>query len=266
MKLSKREIIMLTILFIIAVIFIEASLIITPGLDNISKLTAQEAELKMQVDEINLNLISIDALTEKRDNNLAEINALSTPFIDGLNSDVLLLYVHDLLQANQFAPEGYGVTTVVPTVLSPRAIEVVNLSYQISDLALEYQKLQNPEPAEPGEDILPPETAGEGSVEQLSLNITAIGRYEQVLGLIDQIQNKQRTIAISNLNLYYLDVDQLQVEMTLRFIGINKIEHIADDLTEWTRPAYDGGSANPYNAIIVPPVLPEISTIPTLIE
>jgi len=254
MKLSKREIVMLAILFIIAIVFIEVRLIIAPGIVKVGKLTSEIASLEAQIDEININLASIDALTKTRDENLDKINQLSTPFLDGVESDVLLLYMHDLLQANLFSPDGYSISTVRTTVLSPKEIGMSSLTYRLSDLAEQYQQLKNPDSEQPNGEPAEPEKSVDGSVEEFSIHVTAVGSYEQVIGLVSQIQGLERTITITSLNLYFMEVDQLQIDMTVQFIGVQKLEPKEDDMAIWTRPEYDGGTEDPYGSTLEPVV------------
>ena len=252
MKLSKREIVMLAVLIIIAIVFIEFRLIITPGIANISKLSVELTSLEADVDEINLNLASIDSLTKTRDKNLAEIDTLSIPFLNGIKPDVLLLFMHDLMQTNLFTPDGYSISTVETAILSADAIEISKLAYQLSDLADQYHQLQSPETSEPSTEPQAQVAEGDGTVELFSIHVTAVGSYAQVISLIDQIKSMNRTMTFSSFNLYYLDVDQLQIDLTLQFVGITKITSATDDLTIWTRPEFDGGIEDPYGNIVTP--------------
>ena len=250
MKLSKREIVMLAVLFIIAIVFVEFRLIITPGINRVSKLSADLVSLEAKVDEININLASIDALTEKRDNNLEEINVLSTPFINEIKPDVLLLFMHDLMRSNLFLPDGYSISGIQTSVLSEKTINVIDLTYQLSDLADQYQQLQNPTDTIPDNQAQVDDSTG--SVEIFSVHVTAIGTYSQINTLVDQIQTYNRTMTITGLNIYYIGEDQLQLDLTVQFIGIKKLVPVTDDFTVWPRPDYDGGLEDPYGNIITP--------------
>jgi len=247
MKLSKREIVMLSVLLIVAILFVEYRLIIVPGLNRVTALMSTNEQLEAQVDEINLNLASIDNLKKKRDSNLAEIETLSKPFINGLKSDVLLLFTQDLLAQNNLLVSSFGLAPVEIAALTPEAINVLNLTYELADLADQYRALQNAGTETPGPktNMADPNDAA-GQVELFSVQVTAVCSYEQLFTMIDQIQKMERTISIANLSVSYFSPTEINVSMTLQFVGIKKLNEQDDPLIVWTKPALVPSEGNPY--------------------
>ncbi len=252
MKLSKREIILLTLLIIIGLFYLEYQFVFAPGLDHFNELTTKQAELDAQIDEITLNLKMAEVFAKKRDESLKQIETLSAPFIDGLKSDSLLLFTHDLMQRNGFLPSAYTLSMIEGASLVPNQLDINELTYQLGQLAEQYKNTETnaPKETEPA-DNQPSTTPSEenqdsDAVEQLTIQINAETSYAQILQLLDDLKGLNRSIIVSDLKINSTSAESLNVDISLFFIGIKSLEPRNDDLTQWSRAPYDGGSANPY--------------------
>lgn len=252
MNLTKREIIMIVLLLIVGILFIEYRVIIAPGLARYQDLLVESEQVQAQVDEINLNLSSIDTLAEKRDSNLSEIDRLSTPFINGLEPEILLQFSYDLVARNGFIVSGYGIAPIEVASLRPEEIDVMNLAYKLSDIASSYRKLQGDigdDPNGQGDADSSEANETDDQVELLTVQISAVASYDQLLALMAEIQGMQRTITISNLDVSYFSPTELNIDLSLQFIGIRKLTDQEDPLTEWTRPVPITSEGSPYGTL-----------------
>lgn len=292
MRLTKREIVLLVILAIIGLTFVEYKFLFAPGLATYSKLLSEEANLKSEVEAIRIKLVTKDAISKKRDENLARIAVLAAPYFDSLATDALLVSTHELMRKNNFALEQYGITQVRVVELTADQAEAVELSYLLKDLAEQYQALKNaekpstgsggnqtgdqtgspatatptpaptpaptPGPADGGEKV-----AGD-QAEILAFSIIAQGNYEQIRSLLTDIAAWQRTVIITSLMIEPDEGDMINMTLDLNFYGITKLETQSDPLNEWQRPPFNSGTGNPYGQMPEPVnVTPSPTPAPT---
>ena len=213
MKLSKREIIMLTLLILIAMVFVEYRFVIVPGIARYDELVMKRDQVSMQVDAIKLNIATTKNLAAKRDANLAEIREVSKPFIDKVQPDTLLAFTHDLFLRHGFDIVSYDPGAVLAAQMTPEFTAAIELTYDLKVLAQQYQNLDQPEPTlAPGENGNEEQPGGEGEppaddengkdiVERYSVIIEADGSYAQVYDLLADIQSMNRSVFISNINM-----------------------------------------------------------------
>ena len=277
MKLSKREIVMLTFLIILGMIFVEYRFVIMPSITQYDELTLKADEVQAQVDTIKLTIATAKNLEKKRDENLVKIKELSVPYIDGVNPDSLLAYTHELVLKHELVLESYSPSAVIVNQMTPEQAIAFNLTYDLKSLAEKYQQIGQ---ATPTPTPTPSENADSGQntgnenapkdfVEQYNIIIMAKGTYAQIYSFIQEIQSLNRSIIISNINIQPTtdsvtvpdaaspDVTApdvivpgqdtiLGVELWLNFYGITKLIPADEPINDWSRPAVTGKTDNPF--------------------
>ncbi|HBP38502.1 MAG TPA: hypothetical protein DD640_07140 [Clostridiales bacterium] len=270
MKLSKREVIMLTLLLIIALVFIEYRFILKPGLETFKKLQTEENDLINTIDNINFDLTVAKAMEKTRDENLTEIVDLSVPFLDGVAPDALLVFTHAMLQKHGFNPSIYGPSPLQSQLLTTDEATITRLTYRIKEIAVEYQALHK-EAGEPtGGETAPAVTDKEiiDEVERYSVQVVATGTFAQIKELLDDFDSLNRTIIINSI--YMTPVDTitglLDIEFWVNYYGIEKLEPSDDPLNKWTRESQPVSTADPYVALPTPTPAPTEETAETTAE
>ena len=250
MKLSRREII---ILAIIALVFIEVRLLISPGLNKLTELNLQLNNLQGEYEMINFNLTIAENSRKTRDNNLEEIGNLSEPFLDGVTPDSLLVYTHEMLAKHGLTPYSYIPAEVEPEILQPEQVTVNELTYQLKELAQQYRMLNSDGSSGDGNSTDTnsgnsgnPES--DSTVENFSLQVVAAGTYEQMKSMMDDFTQLGKTLLISRLNISLGTggEDQLNFEFTIDYYGIAKLTDNTDPLNEWKRQAFQSGTQSPF--------------------
>jgi hypothetical protein len=250
MKLSKRETTMLLILLIIALAFVEFRLILTPGMKNLTKLSAEKDELELQYQNINFNLTLAKTNEQKRDEYLASINTLAEPYLDGVTPDSLLVFTHEMLIKHGFSPFNYKPSARSTVFLQPEQAAVVQLNYRMKEIAEEYNNLgKAPDPTDQ-----PTETNGnvEGindMMELFSMQITANGTYEQIKALLDDFDSLGKTVMLTDISLNPVDTATglLNANFTVNYFGITKLVSSDDPLNEWTRETQPTATNDPFS-------------------
>lgn len=260
MKLSKREIILMTLLLVIALIFAETKFILTPGIEKLADLQNQEQALDSEIQTIDLNLALAKNLEKKNEDNLVEINKLSEPMLDGVSPDTLLVYMHELLLKHGFTPVSYNPSSLSAGLLEPGQAEISQMTYRIKEIAQEYKNLQKQDSEEPQ----PTETdtgdaIQEDIVESFNMLIFASGSYDQIKALLDELDSLNRSIIIANIRISPseatvdptdLVIKPLAVELSINFYGIEKLVTTDDKLNQWTRETQPVSTEDPYYSII----------------
>lgn len=262
MKLTKREIILLSFLIIIALVFIEFTLILKPGLDRLSELNAEQADMQFRVDTINLDLTVAKNNEKKRDENLQKINELGAPFLNGVTTDALLVFTHEMLIKHGFSPFSYSPSSLSSELLQPESAEITALSYRLKEIAVEYNSLGTAEP-EPGEPTTPTpsEVQVNDVVERYTVQVTASGSYDMIKALLDDYQSLNRTIIITNMSMTpNPTVGMLDVMFYVNYYGVEKLDQSPDPINTWTRETQPVTTVDPYNPAAVPTLPTE--TIP----
>ena len=269
MKLSKREIVMLVILLIFAIVFIEYRFVVVPGFTRLDERKAEQAALSEQVSQIKINLATFDMLNEKLQENIDAINRQSKPFYDGLMPDFLLDLSRDLLLRNGLEVNEYTAQelTVVPIDVPDTVLQ--EMSYQLKLLAQQYRDIKSPDAQETSPDPVEQPGQEESNVssdelELYKISISAVGTYEQIRNLLADIESQSRTIRVND---FIVNVDQLvgklDLSMTLEFYGITWLfSDIGGQDADWPREQINGGNSNPY--IEVTPTPNETTTVATV--
>ena len=241
MKLSKREIIMLTVLIVIAVFFIEARLIITPAMTRVNEMRSQVDSLQAEYQMINYNLAVAENSKKTRDENLVSIEALSMGFLNGVTPDALLHYTHTMLEKHGFMPYNYGPTPIGALLLQTDQVEVSELNYRLKTIAQEYRRLNpssptdDPDPGEGGSGTEP--GSANDIVEIFTVKVSATGSYAQVKALLDDYDSLGKQIIFTNFNMSSAqgEAGLLSVSFSINYYGIDKLTPGEDSLNEWVR-------------------------------
>lgn len=264
MKLSKRELILLILLLIIGLSFLEYRFVLMPGLAKFSDLTAKEAALDGKIDTINTDVKIAEAMQKTLTDNLAKIDKLGQPFLDGVSPDTLLLFTHQMLVKHGFAVSNYSPSPVNSSILLPETAEVTELTYRIKQIAEEYRAAENgtpvvTEPSAPTE-TTPTEKPADTVVEYYTLMVNATGSYEQIKAMLDEFDSMNRKILIKNINMTPSQsvANLLDIEFWIEYYGIEKLEPTTDPLNEWNRETSPAGTEDPY-------AVPTIETTETTI-
>ena len=250
MRLSKREIVMLILLIVIALVFIEFRFIIRPGLDRYETLLNRQ---NMVTDEVNLVMINIASLESRQKtlkSNLDEIKVLSKPYFEGIKIDNLLNYSRDIILQNEITIISYTPGPAQVTQITLPQVQLHESLYKLKELAQSY-KGSTGSPDQGGN----PDSLTE-DIELFELPISVTGTYEQLRNLLTDIERQNRTMRVNNLTIEVNEqYEMLSMSFTLEFYGLEKlVPDGTDPITKWPRAPFDGGTENPYPIKIAPPV------------
>lgn len=271
MKLSKREIFMLTFLIIIALVFIEFQLIITPGLASLGEITTKQADMQFQIDTINNNLLVAKAMEKTRDENLTEIDALSAPYFNGISPDSLLVFTHEMMIKHGFSPFSYSPSPISAVFLQPEQVAVTEINYRIKEIAREYQQLQTdpstgstePGTTEPSSTDSAEPTGINDAMELYSLQINATGTYAQIRALLDDFDSLGKTVIISNISMSAQGATGLlDLQFYVDYYGIEKLVPTDDPINNWTRETQPAIENDPFTPGAIVPTETIAPTVP----
>ena len=119
MKLSRRELIMLVLLLIIAIVFIEFRFVISPMIKQYEDLRSERDAVQDEVQAIELNMAIAKQNETRRDENLDQIEQLSERFFAELKKDALLVRTHDIILEQGLNPMQYQFQQIQAVPLVP---------------------------------------------------------------------------------------------------------------------------------------------------
>lgn len=267
MKLSKRELVMLIFLVIIAVVFIEYRFIIVPGIARFDALSAKKLQVEDQVNTIQLNLTIAKQNERKRDENLDAISNLAERYFGELHMDAILVRAHDLVLEQGFKLTQYQINPILATTLEPHVYGSFDISYELKTLAKAYQALVEQHAPQAEISLPADELISADQVEQVQILINATGTYDQVKAFLDAITNLRRSVVVASLSLIPdLSIEPeipaeptvpgepepatpivepttpeeqiLTISMTMYYYGIVKLIPEEDEYNEWYREPF----------------------------
>lgn len=252
MKLTKRELVLLIILLVIAIGFGEFYLLAKPGLARYQELVDEGESLDQQINQIQLQLQIAEQNRKKIEERMNEIEMTSDAFLGQLKPSVLLYATYDLMTRNGFAPSTYSISPLALTQPTPETVIENEVSYQMSQLVDQYRSLKQPA-AEPGDEAgeeAPP--AGSGTIAPIELiqyALAVTGPYDQVRQLIDDIYSQEKSILVSQINFSSVEDDEVLANFNLQYFGLTKMDEDNTVYNTWPRDPFDGGTDSPFISI-----------------
>ena len=256
MRLTKREIVMLVLLIIIALTFVEFRYVITPGLDRYYDLLDQNDALAVKVDEIRMNLAAAPNNQKRIDENLVSIEDLSKNYLPTIKVDQLIVFTHELMQRNGFLPTSYIISPVQISLVTPSTVNLTDLVYQIKTLSKQFElyneEIANPVTESTEPDALPTdaEPVINDQLEHFSMTVSATATYDQILLLLDDMHSYQKSVLISAFTMNPTIDNTLSVELTLNYYGVEKLIETANlndsEFLDWKRIPYMGHESDPF--------------------
>jgi len=291
MRLSKRELIMLIMLIIVAVIFIEYRFVIIPGIEEYDRLMSEKQAAEAEIQTIELNMAIAKQNESKRDENISQIKQLAEKFFDELKMDALLVRTHDLILEQGLSPQQYLIQQIQSSPLVPDEYAEVELTYELKNLAKAYWLItgqEMPKSESPNTD----DNIGNDQIEQYQISMNAIGTYTQLNNFLDAVHKLQRSIVVASLSLQpdtavipeilpevpepgatptptptppvvlpspeETDEQLLSIQITLYYYGLVKLIPTDDAFNEWYREPFTPVAYSPFKNLPVP-----VETLPT---
>ena len=281
MRLSKRELFMVILLLVVAVVFLEFRFVIAPGIEKNEQLNAEREAVENEVNTINLNMAMAKQNEDKLNEDLDQIRLLSKRYFGELAIDALLARTHDMVVEQDLIPTNYQWQQIQLTPLNTASYSETLLSYELKELAQTYGLLTGqiemlPETEEEQQDVT--EEEGSTPVEQYQITYTLRGSYRQMLNYLDALHDLQRSLVVSSLMLVPEDivfednetgdigqapeeVQILSMQITLNYYGIAKLTPTTDEFNQWYREPFESVEFSPFKELPIP-----VITTPTETE
>lgn len=290
MSLSKRETVMLVFLLLVGLFFVEYRFVVTPGIAKHENLQARDQQLQSEIDAIKLKLMVAEQNKKKRDETLIKISNASKPFLGPLKSDVLLYYTYDLMNRNGYLPMYYSIFPISVSTPNPEVIEIQSITYDLARAAQAFNTMRK----EKGNEEPDQKEPNLSEIETAEFIITAIGSYDQLKQLLNDIHSHGRTIVITGMDITLNVVEepeepepeeapaepieeepfpedllmakQLLFSLQINYYGIEKIKPVSDVFNTWSRPGFDATTDNPFKAIPVEEEIEEPAETEEIVE
>lgn len=219
MKLSKREKVMISMLAVVVVIY----LAYTFGYTNLNKhmntVENEYDDVHSKYEKAVLAVDSIEKLSEKEIERNKEINVLCQRYYDNMDQENVILYIKEFIDNNNIAAKTLSFTER-------------NLSQNIeqSDSSIDAEVYQ--------------ETNNQIYVRVTDVNISYEATYNDLINFIDEIQNYEKEISISNMTAVVSDSSKIVGSMSISFYGIEN--PYSKEKYVWKDVVTFGGRQNPF--------------------
>lgn len=283
MKLTRREVVLVDLLLVLAIVGGSYYFIYRPLSERHQSLTAERASLEGQQMLVNIELMGKESLEDRRDDALASAQEDSIRFLPSIEPDTLLLETSRIIQESGLVAVFYGIAPVSPTFVDP-PVPGRNPppGTFIAEMARQYREMKNPTPTptpDPNATPTPeaptptPPANIDDSVLSQTLDLALFGTYEQLVDFLGRLEALDRTLVVSQLDLSPVQVEvpideetglpievpvdpeapvNLSITMTLTYYAIDRLDGVTvDPLVDWTRPPVPG-KANPFVTIVQP--------------
>lgn len=254
MKISMREKIMLLVLSLVGLLALSYYAVFSPQLDKIQKLTFEESDYMMKVEEVKLQVASIDKL--EADIKVLEESFLNKtiPYYPEIIQEKLIIIMDDIVNKTRISLKtiSFGTTALVDPPV-PFLQDV--LPYPLKDIVNEYTTVTkekqadntNNDQAATQNSVQTPDAASikVTQVESMDITMQIEGSYEQWLSFIKEIEALKRMVVIKNLAISSLGIDKLSSEIQIAFFALPKIREQDAEYLDWP---YKGiyGKINPF--------------------
>lgn len=277
MKLSKREIFMIILLMVVALVFIEYRFVIAPSLEQYYALCEKRDSVQNEVQIIEQNMAVAQQNEDRRDENLEHIRQLAEPFFSEPKMDALLVRTHDMILEKGLSPLQYQLQQVQVVPLAPEGYQANRLVYELKDLAETYWLLTD-QISEENDDTSYNDASQEGNtggpLEHYQISFNVIGTYGQLIDYLHALEDLRRSLIVSSMlispdEMVLQDESQpemteepveelLTIQVTLSYYGLTKLIPTEDTFNEWYREPFVPVTYSPFKPLPIPvETLPE---------
>jgi type IV pilus assembly protein PilO len=255
MRISKREKILLGLLLFAVFIYLFYNFV---HLRNEEKIAELETELELKNSQVETLMASInneeDLNSQFKELNF-EISDMSKSYLPDLDQEKLILFIDEKL--SEYEIETTNISFNNESIINfTKKVQEDNSQYryrleELRDIYYDVQKVENPEEESTEED----ETLKEASAENFKFNINFSADYYNLLDFINDLQNNQFEVTLSNMTLTLVEdaaienIDNIENLMSgtmmMDIYSIPKLhEH---DYMNWVWTDYiDSGRSNPF--------------------
>lgn len=248
MKLSKREKILLLVLFFLGVTYIYYTYLLSPQLENLTTLKIEMEELKSKQDYANIQISPKHKIYKDFKILNAQIDLMTKRLFPEIIQEKIILYIEDMIETSDI-----NVTSISFT--EPQFAKPDDESQdEVSDVDPAIQKILNQITGKTIEDENDQSKDSEESsdnsgynLEYMSASLIIEGEYYNIIKFMERIEYFGKKILVSNLNLTVLEDDILAGNIVLDFYAIPNLDSSDDDYFDWN-VENEYGRDNPFNS------------------
>ncbi len=239
MKINKREKFLLGLLILAVLGYIFYNFVYTTNEEKIAELEAELEVKNQQVEELMAAVEGEEDLNVKFKELNFEISDMSKIYLPDLEQEKLIVFIDEKLEEFDIDTSNIGFNDdSIISFDSQQESQTQAYRYRLEELRDIYYNVERPEAEEQPE-------SRTASSENYKFNINFTSDYYDLLDFINEMQNNQFEVTLSNLNLAVGEENLMNGAMTMDIFSIPKLhEH---DFMNWVWTDYiESGRSNPF--------------------
>ena len=239
MKINKREKILLSLLILAVLGYLFYNFVFIRHQEEIAELEAELEVKNNQVEELMDAIQGEEELNVKFKELNFEISDMSKIYLPDLEQEKLIVFIDEKLEEFDIDTSNIGFNDdSIISFNSQQESQTQAYRYRLEELRDIYYNVERPEAEEQPE-------SRTASSENYKFNINFTSDYYDLLDFINEMQNNQFEVTLSNLNLAVGEENLMNGAMTMDIFSIPKLhEH---DFMNWVWTDYiESGRSNPF--------------------
>ena len=257
MNISKREKVLLLILLPVLITFLYYQFIYTKQSDSVKLKRSEKEEIQLRYDEVMKNIKSLESKEEEINKLKNNVTTKAISLYPDIIQEKIILEVDKLLIENNIVANIGFNEVEVTTVENMNSDEPLEMESSLKEYVNSYNNLKskentyesnedestkNREVSEENITDISGETTTEtnsgesqkDTTEQLKVSINFSCSYEDLKSFIEDIENYERKVVITNIAISSKDEDKLTGSLNLEFHSIPKISGDDEEYLKWT--------------------------------
>lgn len=248
MNLSKREKAMLMFLGALILVVSYYKFIFTPQRNKINKLSAEKVQMKSKLDTMKIQIASID----KKESDIKILNSKienkTMALYPAIEQERIIIELDKLLIDCKIEGNlSFSEINLQEVETKPKEEVKKALTSPLTAIINEYNNLTSKEKTQAASgDTSKPKDSAPANAEQIKINLSFRGTYENFTKLLNSFENYNRKIAVTNLAISQNTESEISGTAALEVFAVPKI---TDEDFEYMKWGYENlyGKSNPFS-------------------
>ena len=241
MKISKREKKLLSILIPILIAFLYYQFIYIKQSEKVKVKRSEKEVVESRYEEVMKNIKNLQVKEEEVNTLKNTVTTKAEVLYPKIIQEKIILEIDKLLSENNITSNIGFSQLEVSSVETMKPSEVNEIESSLSEYVDSYNNFKNEENTEISTEVSSEsksesntDESNKDTTEQLKVSLNFSSTYEDLKGFIDDIENYERKVVITNIAISSKDQNSITGNLTLEFHSIPKISGDDEEYLKWS--------------------------------